>query len=119
MLLSRAGTACARSGSATEPARRFAMEFLLGLMMLAASLPLGRLSPEPSVVAEARTSAEHPVAAIEATLDWRRQYTIRIDGPEGASFSAVSAETYVDAGATPEGSGDRGQQFDGTAPYAM
>jgi hypothetical protein len=92
------------------------MELLLGLVMLAASILPGRPSAEPTVVAETRTSAEHPVAAVEAALDWRRQYTVRIDGPPGASFSAVAAETYVDAQATPEGSGDRGRQFDGTAP---
>lgn len=87
--------------------------------MLAILAAPGRPSAAAGVVAENQTSAEHPVAAVQATLDSHHQYTIRIDGPAGAPFSAVSAQTYVDARATQQGSDDRTGSFDGKAPYTV
>ena len=92
---------------------------LLGLSLLAAATVAVRPAVAAAVLAESQTSATHPVAAVQAALDWRQRYTLQVDGPSGAPFTVAGVETYVDAGATMAGSADRSGRFQGTAPYTL
>ena len=92
---------------------------LLGLALLVAALVAGGPALAASVVAESQTSTDRPVATVWSTLDSRQRYTLEVDGPAGATFSAAVMETYVGAQGTLSGSADRSSHFQGTAPYRV
>jgi hypothetical protein len=90
------------------------MRVLLVAVMLVLAQPGAQT---PGVVAESQSEGEWGVAALNSRLDPQHRYTLQVDGPPGASFTARYMQVYVSHQPNNGGSGNDDGSFQGTAPY--
>ena len=85
----------------------------LSLLLLLVAPP----AQAQTVVAESQAVGEYGVASFQAQLDWRRRYTLQIDGPAGVPVSANYVQVYVSRSARNGGTGNQDGSFDALTPY--
>ncbi|SRR5579884_3375335 len=90
------------------------MRALMLIVLLMLGTPTAQAAP---VVAETTTTGEWGVAALQARLDASHHYTVQVDGPAGAAFTARYMQVYVSRQPSNGGSGNDDGSFQGNVPY--